>query len=196
MRRFNIASPAGECPTWPHESEADSFRRRGTLFHLPKSVGYHYALVGRRIGLQLEAAALDRAFARVWKEMPPRLTTGEPREDDDKGWWRELVDRVFDRSRRKRRNSIATIFSRSPTNISPKPACGNSIPKWSKFSSELQPRFRLGVISNFDGRLAHDSRAARHLEIFFRRHHLQRSRRGQTGPANFSPRARTRRRFA
>src|SRR3954449_6912318 len=73
-----------------------TFDGAGTLFHLPRGVGYHYALVGERVGLTLDAHALDAAFATAWKEMPARATTGEPREDDDKGWWRELVERVFD----------------------------------------------------------------------------------------------------
>src|SRR4051812_47205448 len=72
------------------------FDAAGTLFHLPKGVGYHYALVGNRMGLSLDAAALDHAFATVWPAMPTRPATGLPREDDDKGWWRELVDRVFE----------------------------------------------------------------------------------------------------
>ena len=32
------------------------FDAAGTLFHLSKSAGYHYALVGHRVGLPLEAA--------------------------------------------------------------------------------------------------------------------------------------------
>nr|MBA3272526.1 hypothetical protein [Chthoniobacterales bacterium] len=72
------------------------FDGAGTLFHLPKGVGYHYAFVASRMGLRLDAAALDRAFRRVWSSMPSRPTTREPREDDDKGWWAELVDQVIE----------------------------------------------------------------------------------------------------
>src|SRR5207247_5076939 len=74
------------------------FDAAGTLFRLTKSVGQHYALVGQWQGLTLDAARLDRAFAEVWKEMPLRPATGQPREDDDKGWWRELVERLLDRA--------------------------------------------------------------------------------------------------
>jgi putative hydrolase of the HAD superfamily len=38
------------------------FDAAGTLIHLPKSVGHHYALVGKRVGLALDATALDQAF--------------------------------------------------------------------------------------------------------------------------------------
>src|SRR2546421_2344210 len=73
------------------------FDAGGTLIHLPQSVGHHYADVGERIGLRLDHAALDDAFAACWKETPPRPAVDGPRDDDDKGWWRELVNRVLDR---------------------------------------------------------------------------------------------------
>ena len=60
-------------------------------------MGQHYALVAERQGLRFDSNALDRGFAQIWGEMPFRPATGEPREDDDKGWWRDLVDRLLDR---------------------------------------------------------------------------------------------------
>src|SRR4051794_23041575 len=72
------------------------FDAAGTLIYLPKSVGHHYAFVAERIGLRLEAGALDAAFADCWKQMPARPAIDGPREDDDKGWWRELVNLVLD----------------------------------------------------------------------------------------------------
>ena len=47
----------------PAVFKAIFFDGAGTLIHLPQSVGYHYALVGKRVGLTLDSAALDRAFA-------------------------------------------------------------------------------------------------------------------------------------
>src|SRR6476620_999015 len=55
------------------------FDAAGTLIHLPKSVGYHYSFVAERIGLQLDAGALDRAFADCWKKMPRRPAIDGPR---------------------------------------------------------------------------------------------------------------------
>src|SRR5438552_15354373 len=72
------------------------FDAAGTLFHLPLGVGYHYALVGEEIGLKLNAAQLDRAFVKAWNSMPARTAIDGPRENDDKGWWRALVDLVLD----------------------------------------------------------------------------------------------------
>ena len=50
------------------------------------------------MGLSLEAAALDRTFATAWNNMPARPSTRIPREDDDKGWWRDLVNRVLEQT--------------------------------------------------------------------------------------------------
>ncbi|HKP93320.1 MAG TPA: hypothetical protein VJS88_05445, partial [Chthoniobacterales bacterium] len=73
------------------------FDAAGTLIYLPQSVGHHYAFVGERIGLKLDGAALDAAFAACWQATPRRPAIDGPREDDDKGWWRDLVVRVLDR---------------------------------------------------------------------------------------------------
>src|ERR1043166_1959107 len=67
----------------------------GTLFQLNGTVGAHYALVGREVGLKLDAEKLDHAFHAAWKRMPARSAIDGPREDDDKGWWRELVELIF-----------------------------------------------------------------------------------------------------
>jgi len=77
-------------------TEAIFFDAVGTLFYLTKTVGDHYALVGREVGLTLDAQQLDHAFFTAWKQMPARAAIDGPREDDDKGWWRELVDLVLD----------------------------------------------------------------------------------------------------
>ncbi len=71
------------------------FDAAGTLVHLAKSVGHNYALVGKSIGLELDATSLDKAFALVWKEMPARAPIDQPRDDDDKEWWRFLVNHVL-----------------------------------------------------------------------------------------------------
>src|SRR5438034_6828576 len=77
-------------------TKAIFFDAVGTLFHLSKTVGAHYALVGSEVGLTLDAQQLDRAFFTAWKQMPRRGAIDGPRENDDKGWWRELVDLVLD----------------------------------------------------------------------------------------------------
>ncbi|HMJ05126.1 MAG TPA: HAD-IA family hydrolase [Chthoniobacterales bacterium] len=129
------------------------FDAAGTLFHLPKGVGYHYALVGGRVGLALDAAALDLAFARVWKDMPPRPVTGVPREDDDKGWWRLLVGRVFEQVAPATEELDRDAFFEVAYAHFAEANVWALYPEVVDVLERLQSSHRLGVISNFDGRL-------------------------------------------
>jgi putative hydrolase of the HAD superfamily len=129
------------------------FDAAGTLFHLPKGVGYHYALVAKRMGLQLNASALDRAFGAAWKAMPARPSTGAPREDDDKGWWRELVDRVFDQVAPGTKDLDRDAFFEVAYEHFAEAGVWELFPEAIEVLEALAPRYRLAIISNFDGRL-------------------------------------------
>jgi len=125
----------------------------GTLFYLNGTVGYHYALVGGEVGLTLKADQLDRAFYSAWKEMPQRAAIDGPRENDDKGWWRELVDLVLDQvapslSEFDRDNFFEVAYQHFA-----EAGVWELYPEVSGVLEELRPRFQLAVISNFDGRL-------------------------------------------
>lgn len=129
------------------------FDAAGTLIRLTKSVGQHYALVAQRQGLALEAAALDRAFAQLWKEMPLRPATGQPREDDDKGWWRDLVERLLDRiSARVDPLDRDTFFEAAYGHFA-EAGVWELYPDVLEVLEALAPHFELAVVSNFDGRL-------------------------------------------
>src|SRR6266478_5194690 len=125
----------------------------GTLFYLTKSVGDHYALVGNDVGLKLDPAALERAFHAGWQQMPQRAAIDGPRENDDKGWWRELVDLVLDQvapslSELDRDNFFEIAYEHFA-----EAGVWELYPEVRGVLEELQPRFKLAVISNFDGRL-------------------------------------------
>ena len=128
------------------------FDAAGTLFSLTKTVGDHYALVGKEVGLKLDAKQLDRAFHTVWKQMPRRPAIDGPREDDDKGWWRQLVGRVFDQvapsvSELDRDNFFEVAYDHFA-----EPDVWDLYPEVPEVLKQLQSRFELAVISNFDGR--------------------------------------------
>ena len=133
--------------------EAIFFDAAGTLFHLPRGVGYHYALVGHEIGLNLDAKQLDRAFAAAWKSMPQRAPVDEPRENDDKDWWSALVNLVLDQ--------VAPLLSELDRDNFFEIAYGHFAeagvwelyPEVVDVLEKLRPCFQLAVISNFDGRL-------------------------------------------
>lgn len=129
------------------------FDAAGTLFYLTKTVGDHYACVAREIGLNFDAEQLERAFHAAWKQMPHRPAIDGPRENDDKGWWRELVGRVFDQvapslSELDRDNFFEIAYEHFA-----EAGVWELYPEVPEVLEQLRPRFQLDVISNFDGRL-------------------------------------------
>lgn len=129
------------------------FDAAGTLLYLPQSVGHHYAFVGERIGLRLEVDALDAAFAACWKQMPFRPAIAGPREDDDKGWWRELVNNVLDRVAPATGELDRDAYFESVYGHFAEPGVWDLYPEVVEVLKALHGRFQLDVVSNFDGRL-------------------------------------------
>ena len=129
------------------------FDAAGTLFFLTKTVGDHYAYVGREVGLDLAAQELDRAFYTAWQDMPRRSAIEGPRENDDKGWWRHLVRRVLDQvapslSELDRDNFFEVAYEHFA-----EAGVWELYPEVPDVLEQLRKRFQLAVISNFDGRL-------------------------------------------
>ena len=125
----------------------------GTLFRLTKTVGDHYAYVGREVGLDINPQNLERAFHTAWKKMPQRAAIDGPRENDDKGWWRELVDLVLEQvapalSEFDRDNFFEIAYEHFA-----EAGVWELYPEVPGVLEKLQARFELAVISNFDGRL-------------------------------------------
>ena len=125
----------------------------GTLFHLNGTVGHHYAQVGKEVGLTLDAHQLDEAFHLAWKKMPRRAAVAGPRENDDKGWWRELVDIVLVRVAPSLGEFDRDNFFEIAYEHFAEPDVWKFYPEVPAVLEQLQPRFQLAVISNFDGRL-------------------------------------------
>jgi putative hydrolase of the HAD superfamily len=125
----------------------------GTLFYLTHGVGHHYALVGREVGLNLEADKLDRAFASAWNQMPPRPPIDGPRADDDKGWWREIVDLVLDQIAPSIGELDRDNFFEIAYEHFAEAGVWKLYPDVSDVLETLCGRFQLAVVSNFDGRL-------------------------------------------
>ena len=134
-------------------TEAIFFDAVGTLFYLTKTVGDHYALVGREVGLTLDAQQLDRAFFTAWRRMPPRAAIDGPRENDDKDWWRELVDLVLDEVAPSLGELDRDNFFEVAYEHFAEAGVWELYSEVSDVLEKLQPRYELAVISNFDGRL-------------------------------------------
>jgi putative hydrolase of the HAD superfamily len=145
-------------PIMTKDEKAGSFRAIffdavGTLFYLPETVGDHYAVVGREIGLHLDPVATDGAFVAAWNSMPRRPSISGPRENDDKGWWRELVQRVLDRvapgtGELDRDNFFEIVYEHFA-----EAGVWNLYPEVVDVLRTLRPHYRLAVVSNYDGRL-------------------------------------------
>src|SRR6058998_4369334 len=125
----------------------------GTLFRLTKTVGDHYDYVGGEVGLDLDAQNLERAFHTAWKEMPQRAAINGPRENDDKHWWRELVDLILDQVAPSLSEFDRDNFFEIAYEHFAEAGVWELYPEVPGVLEKLQPRFQLAVISNFDGRL-------------------------------------------
>jgi putative hydrolase of the HAD superfamily len=129
------------------------FDAAGTLLHLPRGVGYHYALVGEEIGLKLDSRQLDRAFNTAWNAMPRREPIDRPRDDDDKDWWRKLVDLVLNETAPSLKELDRDNFFEIAYEHFAEAGVWELYPEVLEVLERLSPRFQLSVISNFDGRL-------------------------------------------
>ena len=129
------------------------FDAAGTLFFLTKTVGDHYAHVGREVGLDLDAQQLERAFHAAWQQMPRRPASDGPRENDDKGWWRELVGHVLDQVAPSLSEFDQDNFFEVAYEHFAEAGVWELYPEVPEVLDKLRPHFELAVISNFDGRL-------------------------------------------
>ena len=129
------------------------FDAAGTLFHLNGTVGEHYALVGREVGLELNAETLDRAFHSAWKGISPRPAIDGPRANDDKDWWRDLVETVFDEVAPSVGDLDRDNFFEVAYEHFAEAGVWQLYPDVIDVLQALSPTLRLAVVSNFDGRL-------------------------------------------
>ena len=121
--------------------------------------------------------------------MPQRAAIDGPRENDDKGWWRELVDLVLDQAAPSLsefdRDNFFEIAYEHFAEAGVWELYPGSFWRLGETAAALSARSDL----KFRWAFAVYSRAPRHLEIFYARFRLQRDRRGQTRSGNLSARA-------
>jgi putative hydrolase of the HAD superfamily len=129
------------------------FDAAGTLFYLPRGVGYHYALVASELGLKWDSRELDRAFTNAWNAMPRRAPIDGPRENDDKDWWRQLVDFVLNEVAPSLNELDRDNFFEIAYEHFAEAGVWELYPEVIEVLEKLEPRFPLAVVSNFDGRL-------------------------------------------
>jgi putative hydrolase of the HAD superfamily len=128
----------------------------GTLFGLAEPVGVTYTRLAAKHGVRVEAAAMDHAFRCTWKELDaPLHPEGQGAPDDDRSWWRGLVERSFEKvleDETVEPRVFETMFAELYDHF----AQGRA---WHLYDDvppaleALSGRVRLMVLSNFDRRL-------------------------------------------
>lgn len=135
-------------------TEVIFFDAAGTLFRLPRGVGWHYRDVASRHGCEIEEEVLGRAFSAVWQEMPARAATRCARPDDDRGWWRELVSRVLTECGGEAAAVLdADAYFTELYAEFTRPGVWVLYPEVRVELEKLRAHYRLGIVSNFDTRL-------------------------------------------
>lgn len=144
VENFSFALQAG-----PLMAEIIFFDAAGTLFELTETVGWHYAAVARKFEQELEVPALDAAFRKAWKRATPPPVTPGTREDNDRGWWRSLVQDVFAQIAAPFREEYFEAVFEHFTEA----GVWRLYPETLDVLENLAADVRLGIISNFDSRL-------------------------------------------
>ncbi len=124
----------------------------GTLIHLPRGAGYHYAAIARQFGWNASADSLRDAFRTTWKAMPARANDRQPRADDDRGWWRALVGRMLVRTGAPQGFDASGYFDAVYEEFR-RPGVWAMFPETLATLDALAPHHQLAILSNFDGRL-------------------------------------------
>jgi putative hydrolase of the HAD superfamily len=76
--------------------EAIFFDAAGTLLTVAEPVGISYSRIAAQHGLVATPEAVTAGFRSAWKSLPdPLHPEGSPPADDDRSWWRGLVDHTF-----------------------------------------------------------------------------------------------------
>jgi putative hydrolase of the HAD superfamily len=85
--------------------------------------------------------------------MAHRAAIAGPRDNDDKGWWRELVELVLEQVAPSLSEFDRDNFFEIAYEHFAEPGVWELYPEVRGVLKQLQPHFQLAVVSNFDGRL-------------------------------------------
>lgn len=129
-----------------------TFDAAGTLIRLLHPPGTTYAETAGLFGYHLDPVRVEDAFRMTWKTFAPPPESTEPRPDDDRDWWRELVARTLEVAGYRITpfdEYFATVYETFA-----RPGVWELFPDVQPILTELSRLgIRLGVISNFDRRL-------------------------------------------
>jgi putative hydrolase of the HAD superfamily len=145
-----------------------TFDAAGTLIRLVDPAGHTYARVAAEFGCDCDPESMQTAFVTAWKMLPPPPETPGPDPDDGRGWWRSLVEKTLDIAG-YRVDRFNDYFARLYATFS-QPGIWELYQDAETILSRLNSSgIRLGLISNFDGRLR---TILRQLDVAERFEHL------------------------
>ena len=135
------------------EADVIFFDAAGTLIRLARPVGWHYAEVARKHGLDTDETRMESAFREAWKARSFRPASSGSREEDDRPWWRALaLDALRAAAPPAAKIDEDAWFEELYAHFA-KPGVWILYDDARRCLDRLTGRFRLAVISNFDRRL-------------------------------------------
>lgn len=146
------------------------FDAAGTLIHLARPVGRHYAEVARRHGVTADEEAISAAFREVWRSLPAREPSPLAREGDDAPWWKDIALRVLRKAAHLPGSFDENAWFEEVYERFAQPGIWQLYDDVLPCLERLCSEYRLAVLSNFDGRLRRilaDLGIARHFEHLF-----------------------------
>ncbi|MBL9142771.1 MAG: HAD-IA family hydrolase [Verrucomicrobiaceae bacterium] len=122
----------------------------GTLIRLKEPVGSTYSAVALQYGIDLPPEHLEAAFRSEWARCPAPFHEGSA-PDDDREWWRDLVNRVFETAGIV--GGVGSDLFDDLYDHFARPDTWEVFPDVRPALERLAVRCRLFVLSNFDRRL-------------------------------------------
>jgi putative hydrolase of the HAD superfamily len=135
------------------EAEVIFFDAAGTLLRLERPVGWHYAAITRKHGLQADETRMESAFREIWRKRQPRTASLGARKDDDRPWWRELALDVLEAAVPFANTIDEDAWFEDLYTHFAKPGIWVLYDDAMRCLDRLGDQFRLAIISNFDRRL-------------------------------------------
>lgn len=129
------------------------FDAAGTLFYLPRGVAAHYREVALRHGCDIPEASLGAAFKAAWQHLPPPEETRQRRLDDDRSWWRALVDLTLTACEVAPEALARDAYFDELYASFTEPGVWALFPDSAELLPKLREKYRLAIVSNFDGRI-------------------------------------------
>ena len=129
-----------------------TFDAGNTLIRLSRPVGVTYAEVAKQFGANLNPIDLEHGFRAAWKTAPRLPDLPEPRSDDGRTWWRDVVLQTLENARVEVEpfdDFFDAVYQEFAL-----PGVWRLEPGALELLEDLRSaEFRLGIISNFDRRL-------------------------------------------